>query len=185
MTVLPEEEGFDVETPPEQPSRWWIWLVVTAAALGFVFYVLQPVMVLPRGKQALARQIQDINDLRQIVGIMLSRNDPAPLAKDGRIDVYRILRREQPDTRQIQDILHSSRADAGPSIAEIEAGDYSNYAYQRHLGPIDPRSSERVPVIWEREPTGGEQVVAYSDGSVRAEPEPVMREWVRAHPEQE
>jgi len=172
-------------TRPQRASRWWIWLIVAVVVAGVLVYVVPLAMILaPKGLDV-ARKLDDQNDLRQIMGMLFAHGEPTPLATDGRIDVYLLLREAEPSRELMRELCRSERADKGPSLSEIEAGDYRNYAYQRHRGVLDLQGPERVPVIWELEPTGGEWLVAYSDGAVSAVDESVVREYLRAHPEQE
>jgi len=186
MTTLPEEEKSTIETAtPEHASRWWLGLVVAVVLIGVVIYVLPLAITLAPRKMDAAWTIEDQNDLRNIVGVAISQFREMPLAADGRVDIYQILRDGELDARQIQDLCHSARADTGPSIAEIGAGDYANCPYQRHRGAVDLGSAEPVPLVWEREPRGGEWLVGYANGASLVVEESVMREWLRAHPEQE
>ncbi|MFI5401492.1 MAG: hypothetical protein ACHQ1G_00935, partial [Planctomycetota bacterium] len=145
------------DDPPPEPGRsskrtLIILAVVLVAGALFVTQVLPLLIVLWPVSRKPAQRLQDTNDLRNIAGLIIIRED-VPLAPDGRIDIYAILRQEKLGMQAIVDICHSSRAGKGPTWEEIEAGDYRNFPYQRHRGVLDRKSYVRVPVVWDLKPS--------------------------------
>jgi hypothetical protein len=176
----------DVPEPEPQASsgRWIVILVVAVALAVVVTQLLWPLFVLlvPRG-QGPARRIEDTLDLRTIVGFTFGAE--TPLAPDGRIDVYAMLKQQGLARQQILDLCHGSRAGKGPTWEEIEAGDYRNFPYQRHRGARDRRALVAVPLVWDREPENGERLAGFSDGSAGSWSEAKMQEFFRGNPGQE
>jgi hypothetical protein len=110
---------------------------------------------------------------------------PMPLARDGRVDVYAMLRSLGKPRDELVRFCFGAGAGRGPSRAEFDAGDYSNFPYQRRRGSPDPGSAEGAPVAWDREPRDGERLVALSDGAVLTWPEEAMQRYFRENPGQE
>ncbi len=188
------------DEPPPEPGRSSkrnvvILVVVLVAGALFVTQVLPLLIVLWPRSQKPAQRLEDTNDLRNIAGLIIFAREDVPLAPDGRIDVYAILRQEKLGTQAIIDICHSSRAGKGPTWEEIEAGDYRNFPYQRHRGVLDRKSYVRVPVVWDFKPSedrlarGSDDSVegrlaAFSDASALFEEEAVFQEFFRNNPGQ-
>lgn len=180
---------------PEQPRRSStrnivILVVVIAAAALFVTRILPLLIVLTPKSQTVAQRLEDTIDLRNIAALLLVTEE-VPLAPDGRIDVYAILRKEMTDTKEIVDTCTSSRTGKGPNWKEIEAGDYRNFPYQRYKGVRDRKSYVRVPVVWDRRPSDGGRergegrLAAFSDGSSMFEEEAAFRKFFAENPGQE
>lgn len=193
-----EDDASFPETAPRSNSKRnvIIIVVVVAAAALFVTRILPLLIVLTPKSQTLAQRLEDTNDLRIIAGLLIIAEE-VPLAPDGRIDVYAVLREEfSANTKEIVDICTSSRTGKGPTVKEIEAGDYRNFPYQRYKGARDRKSYVRVPVVWDRAPydyrpprgKGGPErgrLVAFSDGSATFEEEATFRKFLDANPGQE
>lgn len=185
---------------PEQPRRSStrnivILVVVIAAAALFVTRILPLLIVLVPKSQTVAQRLEDMLDLRDIAALLVMAEE-VPLAPDGRIDVYAILRKEMTDSKKVVDTCTSARTGKGPTWKEIEAGDYGNFPYQRYKGARDRKSYVRVPVVWDRQPSddspsrssperGEGRLAAFSDGSAMFEDEAVFREFFAANPGQE
>jgi hypothetical protein len=180
----------DLHATPRSPNKprlstMWIVILVVGVLLGVLsatFILPLFVVLVPKGRSAV-HMLEDTNDIRQVAGLFVVAGSNVPLAPDGRIDVYALLAREKIRQDDILDICQSARARRGPTWAEIEAGDYRNFPYQRYRGVPDRR--ERVPILWDRTPARGERLVAFSDCSALVTPEETMREFFRSHPGQE
>lgn len=135
--------------------------------------------------------IDDTARLRELAHALIQAG--SPIATDGRLDVYGALARTRRASEDLVAACSARRSGPGPTAAEIEAGDYATFPWQRRLGPFDPRVSPPVPILWERSPlpTGDGtrfRVVAYSDGSVHGlldDEDTAMLEFFRANPGQE
>lgn len=110
--------------------------------------------------------------------------DP-PLAPDGRVDVYALLRPLDNPRDEIVRFCFSARAGKGPSAAEFEAGDYTNFPYQRRRGGAARGAGVTALVAWERQPTDGKRLVALADGGVLLQDEDVVQQFFRGNPGQE
>lgn len=184
----PEDDFPLPEELPRRSSSNTVIFVVVACIVGGVVLVgilAGLVVVLIPKSQVRVHQLQDTNDLREIAGFIVSAESDVPIARDGRIDVYAFLRREGVDRQAILDICRSDRTGKGPSWAEVEAGDCTNFPYQRHRGALDPESPVAVPVVWDREATKGQRFAAFSDGSAGSRDEATFREFFRSNPGQE
>lgn len=130
-------------------------------------------------------KLEDMNGLRSMAAAFYFESmdgHAAPLAPDGRVDIYTMLKGLDDTTRdELVRFCFSARAGKGPSTAEFEAGDYTNFPYQRRRGAL----AGFAPVAWEREPRGGERLVAVSDGSFRVWDEARMQQFFRDNPGQE
>jgi len=182
--------------PPDPPRRSSTLSVVIAVAVFvaaglFATGILPlPITFGPRGP-TMVQKLEDLNRLRMMAGLLVSLEDD-PLAPDGRIDLYEVLRSEISDREQILEMCRSSRTGKGPTWKEIEAGDYTNFPYQRRRGAVDRKSFVRVPVVWDREPSdrsirdhAKQRLVAFSDGSVEFEEEAAFRKFLDGNPGQE
>ena len=160
----------------EEPRRSSTWTIL----------ILMVVIVACGKRKTMAPTMEDLNDLRQIAGVLLTSD--APLAPHGRIDVYPLVRKSEGDgeRERILRICHSSRSDKGPTWPEIEAGDYRNFPYQRYRGVPNRGSLVRVPLVWDRVSGDGEaRVAGFSDGSATFEEEATFQEFFRSNPGQE
>ena len=96
------------------------------------------------------------------------------MAADGRIDIYSVLRNEWAATsaRTVSDldivrICTSARFGKGPTLAEIRAGDYSNFPYIRRRGPWKAGRAREIPLLWDPEPDdNNKRLVGFSSALV-------------------
>ena len=172
--------------------RLWITLLVVALASA----VAVPVYLLPwrrgaaEGRTAtdvIVDKVQDINGLRHMAGAALfatTLDKAMPMARDGRIDIYAMLKALDNPRDELVQFCFSARAGKGPSRAEFEAGDYTNFPYQRRRGP-DLKTPEVALIVWEREPRSGERLVALYDGAALTWDEARMQRFFRENPGQE
>jgi len=126
---------------------------------------------------------EDQHSLRILIQLF-AESERIHASPDGRVDVYRMLIDSRlMDERAIQ-ILRSVRAGSGPTEAEVRAGDYRSFPWERAfardiqrawtLGTGAKRRDRNVsaqPVLWEREPHHGGYLVAFTNGVVRFVPE--------------
>jgi hypothetical protein len=121
----------------------------------------------PKGTE-IAERLEDLTDVRVMLDALHAGplGEETPLASDGKLDVYGVLRREGMSTQDIVKLCRSSRSGRGPTAAEVEAGDYSNFPYERHAGPVDP-AVERA-LLWDPAPgEGGTRLVGLTGASAR------------------
>jgi len=113
-----------------------------------------------------AATMEDLNSLRNLAGLVVVA-EKVPM-KDGALDVYAFVTAGDV-TKDKYEIFRSKRLGTGPTDKEIEAGDYTNFPWERYRGdPAKLRSFRGGPrpVLWEKEPgADGKQVAAMSDGS--------------------
>jgi hypothetical protein len=116
--------------------------------------------------QMLARRLQTVSNVRILVGLMVASSEPFPM-KDGALDVYHFVKSGD-ITRDNYDVLRKPGAKV-PTDAEIDAGDYTNFPYERYRGEAKRDGVRPVPLLWEKTPDReGIYVVGMSDGSARA-----------------
>ena len=104
-----------------------------------------------------AAKIADINQTRMLVGYLsrTHKKESPPVAADGRIDVYAgLLVTTQ---AQVDEIYRSERLDLGPTLAEVRAGDYTNFPYQRFKGV----PSRGDPWLWDKRPVRGQRFIVF------------------------
>jgi len=146
----------------EQASlvRWTTIVLGTAVLCAGVY-----VMCVPRNgpRKDLA---EDLNNVKQMVAEMLMA-DRIEATADGRIDVYRVVFGQIELTEENVTILRHVRSDRGPSIAEVRAGDYGNFVWERALAEDVRGAKEKVPMLWDPRPIDGERVVGFSNGAVK------------------
>lgn len=127
------------------------------------------VVAVPHGTE-IADRLEDVNDVRVMLYALYvgPLGEETPLAADGKLDIYGLLRREGKSTEEIVGFCHSSRTGQGPTAAEVEGGDYSRFPYERHTGPIDPDRATERPLLWDREPMpDGSRLVGLAGAAVR------------------
>lgn len=169
---------------PDPPPPWVtvltagvIGLTALGVVAGLVVVITAHGWTVPPVEQDRGRLESIAHDmgLRVILRIL-------PLAADGRVDVYAVLLHERNATEEIRRLCTSARSGEGPSTAEIDAGDYRHFPYQRHRGQPDDRETL---LLWDRAPTNGERLVARSDGTVFTVSEATIQDFFAAHPGQE
>lgn len=123
--------------------------------------------------------VDDRNRLDNLSDLVHFAKPDVPLAKDGRIDIYKlVLEGARLESMQV-DICYSRRTKTGPTLAEIKAGDYAKFPFQRRKGKVPAKG--KVPVMWDEQPDEkGRRLVGYSDGSARLVP---REEWTKINPE--
>ena len=130
--------------------------------LGLGLAIAAPVLVLylkGHSQGGLQATLTDLNRTRNLGFFLTHRKESLPVAADGRIDVYDVFltslfARTQED---IDDLYRSARLDFGPTLAEVRAGDYTNFPYQRFKGV----PSRGDPWLWDRRPVRGHRVIAF------------------------
>jgi hypothetical protein len=106
--------------------------------------------------------------------------DPIPSTADGRVDVYRAMIDECGLHEDMVSWLQSPRSDEpGPTVADVEAGDYARFAWERARVRDFANATDPAPVLWSTGEYDGERLVAFSDGSVRVIEEEQLRKLVR------
>lgn len=105
----------------------------------------------------------DVDTATRLAGLVAAAAPEVPLAKDGAIDVFRLVRQSTDDPESWVALTRSLRFDRGPTRDQIESGDYSGFPYGRWRGTVP---DETVPVVWDRKADShGMRVVGFSDGT--------------------
>lgn len=130
-------------------------------------------LILLIAQGAAAERIEDMADLRNIVGL-LATGAAIPVDKTGRVDVYALVR-EGEVIEQYVSLFASKRFDYGPTWKEARKGDYTKFPFVRFKG--DPNQQKQVPLLWDKQPDERNgRLVAWSGGSVKWYPEAEIRE---------
>ena len=110
----------------------------------------------------LQAEVTDMNRTRSLVSLLLThKKESPPVAADGRIDVYAgLLVTTQ---AQVDEIYRSERLDLGPTLAEVRAGDYTNFPYQRFKGV----PSRGDPWLWDKRPVRGQRFIVFGTSRLR------------------
>ena len=94
-----------------------------------------------------------------------------PRAKDGRLDVYRVLLASRDaanvprDAATVAYICRSERWGKGPTPDDVLANDYSRFPYRRFRGSL-PETRRPIPIVWDTVvDSTGRSLVGFSDGS--------------------
>jgi len=108
--------------------------------------------------------LNDTNRLRQIVGCAFATPPRRLPMKGGVFDPYEFVRRGN-IPREDYDLFRSERSGTGPTDAEIERGDYTNFPWECYRGD-GKLEGPPFPLLWERMPDKrGGRIIAFSDGS--------------------
>lgn len=109
-------------------------------------------------------QIKDHERLLRLSGLLTRHaSREVPLDEQGRIDVYSLVRDGSLAEKDALVWFHSERTARGPSAAEIKAGDYTRFPYQRFKGRVKP--GWPLPLLWDRTAAlNGDRLLAYADG---------------------
>ena len=110
---------------------------------------------------------EDANKLKQMVQTIQYARE-VYVTEDGRIDVYRTIFAELELSEDNAKLLEIYTVGPGPTIAEIQAGDYTNFAWGRAPATILEQTGERLPLLWYLAPREGLRLVGFTDGAVRA-----------------
>ena len=126
-------------------------------------------------------RISDTNNLHMLVSLLAISGRKGPkIGADGRLDVYRFVRREE-ITEEDFDVFASSRAGIRPTNAEIKAGDYTHFPFSRYKGAATHQGPV-TPWLWERYPhADGMRVVGYSSGAAKVIPEAEFQALMKKH----
>ncbi|MHC4940627.1 MAG: hypothetical protein ACYTHK_16930 [Planctomycetota bacterium] len=136
--------------------------LIVAPVLAYVFFM--PRRHLP------AEQVEDMNNVRWMLGPIMSAPTIHATA-DGRIDVYRTVFTSIELDEDNAALLHHRRTDAGPTIEEVRAGDYSNFVWERAKADDVRGAKGKVPVLWDPRPIDGKRIVGFASGLVKIFPE--------------
>ena len=118
------------------------------------------------GSYCCAYPIQDINNVRNLVNyLQLAGSDPLPLAADGRIDVYVFVRTGEIEGEDDLQVYANNATGQQPTLAEMLAGDYSNFGYERFRGDVS-RDAPGVPLLWDKHSRRGIRIVGLSGGRI-------------------
>ena len=99
--------------------------------------------------------IHDINNLRNLVSYLQVRGaDPLALAPDGRVDVYVFVRTGEIEGEDDLQVYGNNATGQQPTLAEMLAGDYSNFGYERFRGEVSADAAG-VPLLWDKQPRRG------------------------------
>jgi hypothetical protein len=145
------------------------WVLIGAGVV-VVLLVLFLVSLPPGSPKApdIATQIEDLTKVRLMLEALHlgPLGDETPLAADGKLNIYGVFLGDGRDVHEIARICRSSRTGEGPTAAQVEADDYTNFPYERHAGPVDP-AVERV-LIWDPTPAeDGSRLVGTTGGAAR------------------
>jgi len=149
-------------TAKEQASvvRWTARVLGVAVVAGFALLFLAP----RNGHRNLV--VYDINNVKQITAELIL-GEKMHATPDGRIDAFRTFFESVELDDDHAQYMRNERAGRGPSLAEIRAGDYRNFAWER-ARVADVRSGGgETPVIWDPRPIDGERIVGFKSGLVR------------------
>jgi len=115
--------------------------------------------------KVMVRRMEDWNRFRQLAELIVVA-DPAPF-KDGTLDPYAFVKTGGVKKGDY-DLFRSATLTKGPTDAQIESGDYTNFPWERYRGdPSGIKGFPSVPLLWEKEPGAKGRLVAWSDGSCR------------------
>jgi hypothetical protein len=156
----------------EPPKSWWtptkiiiVVALVGVFVLGGIAVLAGLVVVLIPKSQSIAHELDDMNDMRQMVGLIAAEtgSGEVAMAVDGRIDVYAVLLKLRQADSNLVEICTSARFGKGPTLAEIRAGDYSEFPYIRRRGAWELGSAREIPLMWDPEPNADdERLVGFS-----------------------
>ena len=173
-------------TPTEQEARpvfrllrpfWWVAHVATGVKLLVVLLTGSLIGY----SHYESCKIHDINNLRNLTSYLQSAGgDPVPLAPDGRIDVYIFVRTGEIEGEDDLQTYASKETGQQPTLEEMLAGDYSNFAYERFRGEVSPREPG-VPLLWAKRSRRGLRVVGFTQGRVMILEEAEFQALLREH----
>ena len=126
-------------------------------------------------------RLSDLNNLRMLASLLVLSGRKGPkLGADGRLDVYRFVRREEIAEEDF-DVFTSARCGIRPTNAEIKAGDYTHFPFSRHKGAATTKGPI-TPWLWERYPhPDGMRVVGFSNGTAKGLPEAEFQALMKKH----
>jgi len=106
--------------------------------------------------------LADRSRLKEIVSLLRLDYERLPLDGGGRIDVYALVRDGRVSLERGVEIFRSERSKRGPTAAQVLAGDYSEFPYERGSGAVGQA------ILLDPEPTGEPKarLAAYLNGNV-------------------
>jgi hypothetical protein len=154
-------------------------LVLAAGAFWVVVFAL----LAPTTPSHLGPRIEDVNSIRNVLGMLAHVRKSFPFAADGRLAAYEAF--EPGEREQLLPYFRSVRTGKGPTLAEVRANDYRNYPWGRHKRvpgrePVPGRG--KVPMLWDLVPDEeGGRLVGFSDGAVKWLEEPDVQVLLERH----
>ena len=151
------------------PAAWIVIGIGVVVVLLVVFLVGLPLATVatPKGTE-IAERLEDLTDVRIMLDALHAGplGEETPLASDGKLNIYRVLRREGMSDADIVKLCRSSRSGTGPTADEVKGGDYANFPYERHAGPVDIETERAL--LWDPEPgEDGARLVGITGASAR------------------
>jgi hypothetical protein len=108
--------------------------------------------------------LQDFNSIINLGRGLIGAG--CPVGEDGHVDPYALLRTEDLSPSDMVMFCASIRQNKAPTLEQIEAGDYSEFPWERHWGPVD--ADRVVPLLWENEADkSGYRIVAFTNGAIK------------------
>ena len=146
----------------EEQARVVRWTAGTFAVAGVL--VVAGWVLLP-GPDHRYLEVCDIANVKQMVA-ELGMAKTTHATADGRIDVFRTFFEAVELDEENAGLMYHERADQGPTIAEIRAGDYRHFVWERARA-IDVEDGDgETPWIWDPIPFDGKRVVGFANGRV-------------------
>ena len=138
--------------------------------IGLALVFLGPFLGESEETNQIAAQLEDMNNVKQLIGSMVTHR--AGAAPDGRLDVYGPLKKSVSDKSLWVEVCRSSRAQNGPTLAQIEADDYSQFPWQRAKAPFDWDSARVRVLLWDGNPqVRARRIVGLNSTVVQTVPE--------------
>ena len=150
-------------------GRIYAGAALACLVVGGIALVVDEPNKLDDVEQLHADRVQDMLSLRALAGLVIvSIQAGQPVTRSDALDVYGLVGKAA-RRRDGHDILRSARSGIGPTDAEVEKGDYTNFPWERYRGTLTTFHGEPVPLLWEKAPgPDGLVLVALSNGAVRA-----------------
>ena len=127
-----------------RPLRWVAHLVT-----GYKLLALVLSGILVKGHYD-HHQIHDMNRVRNLASYLSLAGDPLLLAADGRVDVFIFVRTGEIEGQDDLQVYGSKATGLQPTLEEMLAGDYRNFAYERFRGEVSP-TTPNVPLLWDKQ----------------------------------
>jgi hypothetical protein len=126
------------------------------------------------------RRMTDLNKLRNMAGSMVS--GPQLPMKDDALDVYKLYRKGDLSDDEQFAIFRCERTGVSPTRAEVKAGNYDHFPYERWRGTEPPATGTKTPILWDRvAQADGTRLVAMSFGAVVVMPEAELQKLLKEH----
>lgn len=112
------------------------------------------------GWPATPEEVEDVHRLRALLGVcanpvVRSLGTRACFGPDDRLDVYGLLVASGLPDSELEEACRSSRSGHGPTAAEIRAGDYARFPFQRRRYPVPKDACRRdtdQALLWDPVP---------------------------------